>query len=179
MNIEKLFSSKERVNILESVIFLEGQFGVNETAKKLKLSKGLISKYFEILIKEGVLKKKANKFIVSDNIKVKSIKILLNIKKVDINVYKKYKFIRAVGLYGSCAKGTNTVSSDVDLWIKVVRVSDEEIAELTSGLRKQIENVKLLILDNKKLELLKNKDTLFYHSLYFGSIILFGSENEI
>lgn len=49
MDIEKLFSMKERVKIPNFIIYSENEFGVNEIAKKLKLSKGLVSKYFEIL----------------------------------------------------------------------------------------------------------------------------------
>jgi len=42
-----------------------------------------------------------------------------------------------------------------------------------------IANIKILILDDKKLELLKKKDPLFYYALHFGSIILQGEENGI
>lgn len=179
MNIEKIFSTEERVKILEHVIYLENRFGVNEIAKMLGLSKGLISKYFGILVKELILKKKKGKFIVNDNNLVKSLKIMLNVQKINTKIFKKYKFIRVVGLYGSCVKGINTISSDIDLWVKVKKVNDKKMAELTSELRKKLENIKVLILDDKKIELLKKKDSLFYHSLYFGSIILYGEEDEI
>lgn len=56
MNAEKLFSTKERVRIMRGVIYSEEGFGVNETANELRLSKGLVSKYFEILTREGLIK---------------------------------------------------------------------------------------------------------------------------
>lgn len=179
MNIEKLFSSKERIKILNGVIFLEGEFGVNQIAKKTKLSKGLVSKYFEILVKENLLRRKKRKLLVYNNGDVKSIKILFNVQKVNPEIFEKYRFVKTVGLYGSCTKGMNTSSSDVDLWVKIEKISDEKIADLSSDLRENIENIKILILDNKKLEALKKEDPLFYHSLHFGSIILYGDENEI
>jgi len=179
MNAEKLFSTKERVRIMRGVIYSEEGFGVNETANKLRLSKGLISKYFEILTREGLIKRKGNRFFVLDNNKVKAVKIMLNILDINPEIFKKYKFVKASGLYGSCAKGTNTDTSDVDLWVKVDKVQDEELAGLTSELRKKIENVKVLILNDKKLEVLRKKDPVFYHSLHFGSIILYGGEDEI
>ncbi len=179
LNIEKIFSTKERIKILNQVIFWERPFGVSEIAKELNLSKGLISKYFDILAKEGILKRIKGKFSVETNPKVKGIKILLNIQKIDFSFFKKYKFIKAIGLYGSCAKGTNTESSDIDLWIKIEKAKDEDIAKLSSELRNKIKNIKILVLDNEKLKLLKKKDALFYHSLHFGSIILYGNENEI
>lgn len=179
MNIEKLLSTRERVKIIKQIIYSEKEFGVNEIAKKLKLSKGLVSKYFEILAKEGVIKKRGNKFSNLTNSKVKAIRIMLNVLKINTKVFRKYKFVRSAGLYGSCAKGTNTDTSDVDLWIKVDKAKEEELAELASELRKGVENVKILILDDKKLEMLKKKDPVFYYSLHFGSIVLYGEEDEI
>lgn len=179
MNINKLLSTKERVRILKNVIFKEKEFGVNEIARELNLSKSLVSKYFEILTKENILKKKKRKFFVQNNISVKSLKILFNLQKIDPKIFKKYKFVKVVGIYGSCVKGTNTESSDVDVWIKVNKTEQTQIIKLTSELRKKIKNVKILILDDKKINTLKKEDPLFYHSLYFGSIIIYGGKNEI
>ncbi len=179
MNIEQIFSSKERIKILNSIIYLEGKFGVNEVARKVKVSKSLVSKYFEILVKNKILKKTGNKFIVRDNAIVRGIKIMLNIHKINTRIFRRYKFVKAVGLYGSCAKGTNTESSDIDLWIKVEKIDEKKIIELTSKLRKKLKNVKVLILDDKKIEELKRNDPVFYHSLYFGSLMLYGEEGEI
>lgn len=179
MNIEEILSTKERVKILSYIIYSEKKLRVNEIARKLKLSKGLVSKYFEILIRKLILKKIRGKFIVRNNSLVKSLRIMLNIQKINPKIFKKYKFVKAVGLYGSCAKGVDTISSDIDLWVKVEKISDKKIAELTSELKRKIENAGILILNNKKLELLKKKDSLFYHSLFFSSIILYGKENEI
>lgn len=179
MNINRLFSTKERVEILNHVIYLNREFGVIETAKKTRLSKGLVSKYFEILVNEDVLLKRGTKYIINNNGIVKGIRILLNLQKMDPKLFRKHRFVRAVGLYGSCSKGTNIVDSDVDLWIKVDKANDEDLSRLTASLRKKIENLKILILTNEKIKQLKEKDPLFYHSLYFGSIVLYGEEDEI
>lgn len=178
-NLEKLFSSKERVKILNTILYLDRTFGVVEIARKLKLSKSLVSKYFELLTRMRILKKTKNKFSVINNSLVKSIRIMFNIQKINANIFRKYKFVKAAGLYGSCSKGTNTEKSDVDLWIKVENIKEKDITKLTSELMKKVENIKILILDDKKLEMLKKSDPLFYHSLFFGSIIIYGDENEI
>ena len=177
MNLENVFSTEERVVIIKNILYLEREFGVNEIANKSKLSKGLVSKYFNILLKEVIIKKANRKFLVDDN--TRSLKILLNIQKIDINIFKRYDFVKAVGLYGSCAKGTNTENSDVDIWIKIENGNQEDTIKLTSNLLKTVDNVKILVLDDKKLDILKKEDTLFYYSLYFGSIIIYGKENEI
>ena len=63
MNIEisKLASTEERIKILEEILYLS-EVKVSETARKLNLSKGLVSKYFDILVNEKMLKKKENIF---------------------------------------------------------------------------------------------------------------------
>ena len=179
MNIEKLFSTQERIAILQNIIFEEGELGVNEVAKRVGLSKGLVSKYFEILEAEGILERKKIKFSISDRKEAKALKIMLNIQGIDTEIFRRYKFVKAAGLYGSCAKGTNTESSDIDLWIKIEKAGAEKIAKLTSELRKAIKNVRVLVLDGQKIATLKKEDTLFYYSLYFGSVIVYGEENAL
>ena len=177
--MEKIFSTKQRIKILETIVFKTDNVSVNNIANQLKLSKGLVSKYFDILAKRGILKKVNGKLRITDSSPVKGIKILFNIKSIDLNIFKKSSFVRSVGLYGSCAKGENTEDSDIDLWIKVSNVSEEKLAALTSKLNKEIKNVKPLFLTDKKIEKAKKEDPLFYHSLVFGSIILYGGKDGI
>jgi predicted nucleotidyltransferase len=179
MNIENILSTKERVAILRNVIYSDRQFGVNEIAGKLGLSKGLVSKYFEILEKEKILERNKGKFAVRNGREVKAIRILFNLNDINTNVLKRYKFVKAAGLYGSGSKGTNTESSDVDLWVKIEDAEDEKIAALTSALRKSVKNVRVLVLDDKKIRQLRKEDPVFYHSLYFGSVILYGQEDAL
>ncbi|MBU4149370.1 MAG: nucleotidyltransferase domain-containing protein, partial [Candidatus Omnitrophica bacterium] len=150
--MEKIFSTKQRIKILETVVFKKGNSSVNNIANQLRLSKGLVSKYFDILTKMGILKKVNGKLRITDSSLVKGIKILLNTKSIELNIFKRFPFVRSVGLYGSCAKGENTEDSDVDLWIKVTNVSEERLATLTSKLNKTTKNIKLLFLTDKKIE---------------------------
>ncbi|RMD45848.1 hypothetical protein D6829_01135 [Candidatus Pacearchaeota archaeon] len=179
MNISSILSTKERIRILESVLFREDGFGVNEIAKQLKLSKALVSKYFDILIKGKILVRMKKKFYVSGNVRAKSLKILLNLQKFEPRIFKKYKFVKSAGVYGSCAKGTNTENSDVDLWVKVDKLREKEIVRLGLDLRRKISNIKILFLDDEKIMAIKKDDPIFYYSLYFGSIIIYGGEDEI
>lgn len=175
----KILSTRERIKILKEVIFSNEPLSVNAIAATLKLSKGLVSKYFEILLKEGIVKKSNSKYIIIESPLTRGVKILLNISDIDIKIFKKYDFVKAVGLYGSCANGENTTESDVDIWIKVSDVSDEKIASLTSALSRKINKIKPLFLTEDKLNKIKNEDELFYHSLSFGSITLYGEKDEI
>ncbi len=139
--MENIFSTRQRIKILQAIIFRIDNISVNNIANQLKLSKGLISKYFDILAKNGVLKKVNGKVSVTDFSLVKGIRILLNIRNIDLRIFKKYPFVEAIGLYGSCAKGENTGDSDVDLWVKIKKVNEEELAPLTSEVNKKIKKL--------------------------------------
>ena len=175
--MESLFSTSQRIKILEAVIFRTDSVSVNNIASQLGLSKGLISKYFQILLKEQILKKEKSKLVVAASTSVKAVKILLNVRRIDTRIFGKYPFVTAVGLYGSCARGENTEDSDVDLWVRVKDVEESKIASLTSEINKKIKNAKLLFLNDKKIEKLRKEDIMFYHSLSFGSIILYGDKD--
>lgn len=175
--MENIFSTSQRIKILQAVIFRTGSVSVNNIASQLNLSKGLVSKYFQILLKQKLLKKVKGGLVVSDLPLVRAVKILLNVKNIDTGVFSKYSFVTAAGLYGSCARGENTADSDVDLWVRVKDVGETKIVSLTSEINKKIKNAKILLLSDKRLEKIRKEDTMFYHSLTFGSIILYGDMN--
>ncbi len=179
MNIWNLLSTPQRIKILKKIIYSDHPITVSKTARELKLSKGLVSKFFNILVSEKILKKQKKKFIILDNLFVKSIKILLNINIFNPALFKKYPFIEGVGLYGSCVKGTNIEDSDIDLWVKIKKVKEEELSKLTNELKRKDERIKPLFLTKEKIEVFKKEDIVFYYSLVFGSITLYGEEIEV
>ena len=178
MNIETLLSTKERIKTLSYIIYKSDYISVNKTAKDVKLSKGLISKYLDSLAKEGILKRADGKFLVRNSIQTKAIKILLNLNMFDNNLFKKYRFVRSAGLYGSLVKGANDENSDIDLWISVENAKEENLAKLTADLKRKFGNVKPLYLTKEKIRLLKKNDAVFHHSLIFGSIVIYGDGIE-
>ena len=177
--MHRIFSTTQRVKILKSIIFNTGGLSVNSTARNTGLSKGLVSKYFEILTKKGVLKRTDGMLIVSDSSITKGIKILLNIESIDLRLFRKFPFVQSVGLYGSCAKGENNTDSDIDIWMKIKAASEENLASLSSLVHRNLENSKIVFLTGEKIRKMQEDDELFYHSLVFGSIVLMGDENGI
>src|SRR3989338_10248841 len=163
MNIEKILSTKERIKILEGIIYKTEPIQVNKTSKTLKISKGLISKYFTILRKEGIMKKSNEKIILTMNLETRALKILLNLSKFDKSLFKKYKFVKSAGIYGSFAKGTNNEDSDIDLWLLIEKTKEEDLAMLGSELREKKFNIKPLYLTKEKLSLIKKSDQVFYN----------------
>lgn len=174
-----IFSTGERINILKAVVFKHTPISVNSIAQDLELSKGLVSKYLDVLAKKGIAKKSNGKYLIVDTALTKGLRILLNIEQIDETLFRKYAIVEAVGLYGSCAKGENTDGSDVDLWIKVREFNDRKISSLTAEVIRKIKNAKPIFLTAKKIEKMKKDDELFYHSLVFGSIILYGDKDAI
>lgn len=179
IGMNKIFSTKERIKILNSIILNKNLLSVNAIASNLKLSKGFVSLYFGILKKNGIIKKVNEKYQIIDSGMIRAIRILLTITNIDISIFKKYSFVKSAGLYGSCAKGENTEKSDMDVWVKINDVGDEKIASLTTEINKKIKKAKPLFLTERKLEKIKKDDELFYHSLAFCSIILYGEKNAI
>lgn len=109
--------------------------------------------------------------------------IFFNIKKlVDKNVIRRLKKLEAIGcgIYGSCANGTNHEESDIDIWIKVDKHPGEaKVATVSNEIRKLLgRNVQILVLTPERIERLKKEDPIFYYSLVFGSIRLYGEGIE-
>ena len=174
MNISELFSTKERVKLLGFTIYKTRNLNINKVATELKLSKGLVSKFFDILVKEKILKRTKNNFLVQDNLNTKAIKVLLNLTSFNTKIFNKHKFVKSAGLYGSFVKGENTEESDIDLWILIEKTNEENLAKLTNELK----NIRPLYLTKEKLKALKKEDCVFYYSLIFGSITIYGEKIE-
>jgi len=177
MNTHKLFSTRQRRRILEAVLFAKEPPQVSSLSKRLKISKGLVSQYFGILSREGITRRKGGKIIPWESVQLKALKILLTLDSISLNM-KRYPFVLGAGLYGSAARGENTASSDIDLWILTGDVGDEDLSNMTAELKRKNPKISPLYLTRKKIKELKENEKLFYHSIYFGSISLYGERIE-
>lgn len=174
MNISIMLSTRERERVLNEVLLKQDNISVAHVSRSLKVSKGFVSKFFSLLSKERILKKSKNKYVVLDSLKVRLLKILFNLQLfADFN-FGKYPFVRGAGIYGSCAKGENTEDSDIDIWIKIDKKDEQELAKVTGSLKKLSGRISPLYLSEEKLEVLKKEDPLFYSSIVHGSIRLHG-----
>jgi predicted nucleotidyltransferase len=153
---------------------------VRELAKLLKISPAYVSRTLKTLVRDDVIKD--NKVNLS-NPYVRVLKIFFNIKKlIDKNTIRKLKKLKVLGagIYGSWANGTNFEDSDLDIWIKTSkRLEEINIATTADEIRKGLgTNVQILVLTPERIERLKKEDPIFYYSLVFGSIKLYGEEIE-
>ena len=170
--LNKLFSSKKRIKILEYVLYRDS-VTVVKVSDELSLSKGFVSEYLSLLHKNKILQRD-KKYRPVDSYLTRAIKVLLNVDKIKVSKIKR-PFIKGMGIYGSWAYGTNNIYSDFDIWVKTDFYPDEkELAFLVKNLRDMVHtDVQLLVLTPAKINQIK-KDIPFYSSLYHGSIILWG-----
>ncbi|MCK4399468.1 winged helix-turn-helix transcriptional regulator [Candidatus Bathyarchaeota archaeon] len=173
MNISMVFSTEQRVKILKHVIFETGTISVNEVSRETGTSKGLVSKYLNHLAEEGILIKCNNAYQVAQSPGTKAARILLSLNSIDTRNFKNHPVVRSAGLYGSAVKGTNTRESDVDMWILHTSASPEQLSKVTKTLASH-GNVRPLYLTTEKIKNMEEDDPIFYYSLMFGSVTLYG-----
>ena len=176
MKISSLLSTWERERILSDVLYKQSEISVADVSRRLKVSKGFVSKFLFLLSKERILKKSKNKYVVLANIKVRMLRILFNLQLLTDFNFGKFTFVRGAGIYGSCAKGENTEDSDIDIWIKIDKTDERELAKVTGALKKLSERTSPLYLSTEKIDVLKMEDLPFYNSIVHGSIKLYGED---
>lgn len=176
MNISRLLSTKQRECILKNILFKQGEISVADLSRTLGISKGFVSRFCSILSQEKIIRKSKNKYIVIENLNVRILKILFNLKLFSGFNFGKFQGVTGGGIYGSCAKGENTEDSDIDIWLKIGKRKVEELAKLTGSLKKVSARISPLYLTEEKIEILKKEDQTFYNSILHGSIKLFGGD---
>jgi len=174
MNVNYLPSTDERLDILRNAILKEGAISVSAVAKESKASKGLVSRYLALLERQGILSRKGTKFLVKKGNRTRALRLFLALTDFNEGLFRKYGFVESAGLYGSSAKGENTENSDMDLWVKVKNADQEQLALMNSQIKKKFPHANILVLTKDKIERLKKDNPVFYYSLYFGSIIVYG-----
>lgn len=175
--LEKLLSTSERAKVLRHILIEDEALKVEKTAKELNISKGMVSQFFRILLEYGILEKKGRKvFVDFQNYKTMELKRFLNISELDVSELKKIKEVAGIGVYGSWVSGTNTKESDLDIWIKAKKhPSEKRIAEIQGEIRmKKGYNIHILVLSAERIERLKKEDPVFFYSLAYGSVIIWG-----
>jgi len=180
--LSKIFSTKQREMILDHMLNNPSTgYRVRELSKNFAVSVGSVSQFLSILKENRILIRKRDVFYVdTKNALTKALKIILNVGNIEFAVLKKVPGLLGVGLYGSWANGTNKEDSDIDIWLKIKeRIGEEVVAGVSRQLNNKMNRkVQLLVLDPDKIELLKKEDPIFFYSLVFGSVVLYGEVLE-
>lgn len=180
--IERLFTSKNRVKIIGFLLFKNSNTYLREISKELKISTSAVKREIENLALLGIIEINKNRIILNEkclflsdlkNIFIKTDFIIYPLKELISNQKVKYAFI-----FGSFARGTYTLDSDVDLMV----IGNLKLSEVYKSL-KPLENKTnrdivpvVWTIDNLK----KEKGSGFVKDIFTKSIIMIkGDENEL
>jgi len=181
--LEKLFTSKNRIKIIEYILFKNQETYLREISKELKISPSAVKKEIDNLLRLDLIKKQKNKLklnnesnILNDlkNIFIKTDYLYYPIREA-VNKIKKIKFAL---IFGSFAKGTYSNESDIDLMIigDIKRIEFYKMLKpLEDKIKREINPSSLTI---KELE--KEKKKGFIKDVFNKKIIMLkGDKNEL
>jgi len=172
--LSELFSTKERVMILELVLTEKGLTN-SEISNRAGLNKGLVSIYLRKMEGWGLVEKIGRRYVFRSTPLVKQLKILINLANLKDALERLSQDIISLGVYGSYASGDNTSDSDIDIWVYMDRSDNIVIGELSRRISEMSgHEVNIIVLTDEKLKSLKRSDGPFYTSLLNGSIVMYG-----
>lgn len=179
--LEKLFTSKTRVKILDYLFFYKEETYLREIAKNLKISPSAVKRELNNLIDLGLIKKQNNKICLN-----KENSFLEDLKKIFLKTdslsspLKKVldkKNIEFVIIFGSFAQGENKLESDIDLLI-IGDIKQQEVFKLLRPVEKLTKREINPVVWTKQ-ELKKNKNKGFVKDIIKkNKIMVKGNENE-
>lgn len=175
--ISYLFSTPERVRILEQVLF-NNDLTNGEISRRTGVNKGLISVYLRELLKKGLLIKNGKEYRSSDSPVARHVKILMNlitIRSWNIDTTD----IISMGIFGNWATGINTSKSDLDLWIMLEKIDNRITGEVLSIISRNSDvEADLLVLTPDKWKMISENDPPFYTSIKRNGIRIHGDDLE-
>ncbi|HUU74978.1 MAG TPA: nucleotidyltransferase domain-containing protein [Methanoregulaceae archaeon] len=150
---------------------------VQSVAEATGVSKPVVSRYLNMLREVGLCERTGRKISWVPSPRGSAVKRFLNIVLLDEHIPSP-GWARGIGTYGSWARGTNTIESDIDLWILVDSYSQDielKIAELQHTLAHALGyEVHTLILTKEKVEGLQHKDAPFYEEFKKDHVVIRG-----
>ena len=174
MNIPELFSTKERLSLLSTILYGNGAILIRDLARKAKTSPGQAHKYVLILERNGIIKDRK----LSESAKTRELRALLNLKKIEDSgivdaIRKAFPKAIGIGVFGSWANGTNNTESDIDLWVRVPQKSDEaQVATAKKAVEMKLGiKADLMVVSPEMQSGLRLKGEAFYYSIYHGKVL--------
>ena len=181
--LEKLFTSKNRIKILNFIFFEKTETHIREISRELKISASAVKREVDNLSFVGIIKINRNKITLDENCS-----FLDDLKKIFIKTdFIAYPLKEAIGnnkkikfalIFGSFARGGYTKESDIDL-IVIGDASLSDIIKLIGLVEEKTKrniNPVVWTLENFK----KEKNSSFVKDIFKkGVIMLKGDKNEL
>ncbi len=166
--LPEIFKTKERVRILDYVSTHE-EITATDVVCETGASKGFVSRYLHLLVKTGLIARENHTYHWQKTTESAAIRRLMNIELLTTTIDHLPEWADGIGVYGSFASGTNTATSDIDIWVLLPTYTIESellIAQLEKEIRTGTGyETHILILTEEKLTHLKDHDAPFYSGL--------------
>lgn len=173
MNKEKLLTKTNQKILGFLCQYPHDSFYNNQIAQKTGLSKGGVSQALKFLTKESLLKTERKGTMTFYQIDlsspiVRQFKIFHNIMLLNPLINKIKMFASKIVLFGSCAEGTDSNDSDID--ILIVSSQKPEVTDSVSK-SKTKRGIQLILKSPQEYISLEKKEPIFYHELEKGKIL--------
>lgn len=187
--LERLFTSKTRVSILEEFLLNpDSEYHIREMARIVKITPIYVQKELKNLESLGLLYSKKKGNMVLYKLQVKS-PIAGDLKRIflktegighDLLQVLDVKKIKFALIYGSFAKGTETSTSDIDLLI-IGAINEDDILRSISKTERRIGREINFILWKEKefLQKVKQNISLVREISKTPVIMIIGDEDEL
>ncbi|MFB6246668.1 MAG: nucleotidyltransferase domain-containing protein [Candidatus Pacearchaeota archaeon] len=180
--LEKLFTSKNRVKLLEFFLIENGSGGIREVSKKKDVSVSVVSRELNNFVDLGILRKEREVYFLNENCNIcselRGILVKTDSVVFPIQAALPKKNVDFAFIFGSFAKGGYGPESDIDLMV-VGNVSLDEVIKKVSKEEKEIgRNVNPVVWTVENLK--KEKDSAFVKDIFTKGILMVkGDENEL
>ena len=180
--IEKLFTSKNRIKILELLLFSNQSFSMREIERKLNIPVSAVKREIDNLEKLTILKKENGKY--SSNQKCTFLESLIDIFlktdafKFELETILPKNKINFAFIFGSFSNNEYNIDSDVDLFV-IGKIKMAEVIKLVKPFERKIKrevNPVVWSLDN-----LKSKSNISFVKDIFSKkiMMILGDEHEL
>ena len=178
MNDKKIIKSLYNQTPLKILSFLSVQpgiiFSAQEIAHKTDSSKGATNQTLRLFLAFDMVQreKKGTVFLYTlndNNFVLKQFKIFENVLRLQKMVYEIRPYCYQIVLYGSCADGSNTGESDIDLFVKT-----EHTAKVGKLINKHVStsyNIKPVVQDPLEIVSAKKEDKVYFEQVKKGILL--------
>jgi predicted nucleotidyltransferase len=141
-------------------------------AKDLGLGVGSVHQILKAFEEQGIVQsKRFGKTLVYELDKnsplVKSFRVFDNLLNLDLLFSNLKRHCRKIILFGSCATGTDSDSSDIDIFVVTDMDDKDNVYSIISAFHSERE-INPIIVDTVELMDMENKDRVFYNEIMKG-----------
>jgi len=183
MNLKEVLYNKNPLLIMSYLSKNKTQENISaHIAKELNLGAGSVHQILKQFEEMGVVRSnRVGKTILYEmdkmNPLVKTFRVFDNLLDLDLLFSSLKSYCRKIILFGSCATGTDTECSDIDLFVVADEDEKDNVLNIISNYHSNRE-IKPVIVDTIELMELENNDKVFYNEIIKGIQIWEGTNGH-